>query len=158
MNRPTAPVWPLTWQGGCHEEGATWFGGPWFVVSAGASSAVSSPSGPWGQHISLPSLCKVYQKIRTHVTKPPVCSARFCWTRQEKREKPGYLMDAQWRHKQWFSSYVEVCGVSAGIFFLKKREYCAVKFELFLSLEITDTDRTHRNIVCAAEEIHVFAH
>lgn len=43
-------------------------------------------------------------------------------------------------------------------FFLKKREYCAVKFELFLSLEITDTDRTHRNIVCAAEELHVFAH
>lgn len=33
-----------------------------------------------------------------------------------------------------------------------------MKFELFLSLEITDTDRTHRNIVCAAEELHVFAH
>lgn len=33
-----------------------------------------------------------------------------------------------------------------------------MKFELFLSLEITDTDRTHRNIVCAAEEIYVLTH
>lgn len=33
-----------------------------------------------------------------------------------------------------------------------------MKFELFLSLEITDTDRTYRKIVCAAEELHVFVH
>lgn len=55
---PSCLSCPLTWRAGCHEEGATWFGGPWSSVSGGASSATSSPSGLWGQHISLPSLCK----------------------------------------------------------------------------------------------------
>lgn len=55
-------VWPLTWRAGCHEEGATWFGGPWFSVSAGAFSATSSPSGLWGLHISLPFSYKDYKK------------------------------------------------------------------------------------------------
>lgn len=54
-------IQPLTWRAGCHEEGATWFGGAW-PVAAWAFSATSSPSDPWGLHISLPSSCKDYKK------------------------------------------------------------------------------------------------
>lgn len=57
-----ACIWPLTWRAGSHEEGATWFGGPWFSVSAGAFSAASSPSGLWGLRISPPFLCKDYKR------------------------------------------------------------------------------------------------
>lgn len=102
-----ACVWPLTWQAGCHEEGATWFGGPWFSVSAGVFSATSSPFGPWGLHTLLPSLCKDYKNNTMLIReqgKAAQDSAELCGKWKGNLKSPAQ----KWQN-QWFSNNVEGC-------------------------------------------------